>query len=44
MRARVEKDPLVKAVLETFPGAKVTNLRPLERSVNTVHDMTNQKG
>ena len=43
VRARVEKNPLVKAVLETFPGAEVTNLRPLERSVNAVHHITNQK-
>ena len=43
MRARVENDPLVKAVLETFPGAEVTNLRPLEGSVNAMHDMTRQK-
>ncbi|MBC8239221.1 MAG: hypothetical protein H8E30_01975 [Alphaproteobacteria bacterium] len=30
--ADTENDPLVKAVLDTFPGAKVTNVRPLGES------------
>ena len=27
-----ENDPLVRAVMETFPGAKVTDVRPLGHS------------
>ena len=40
---QAENDPLVKAVLETFPGAKVTDMRPLGRSVDAVPDMNTQK-
>ena len=40
---QAENDPLVKAVLETFPGAKVTDMRPLGRSEDAVPDMNTQK-
>ena len=40
---QAENDPLVKAVLETFPGAKVTDMRPLGRSGDAVPDMNTQK-
>ena len=40
---QAENDPLVKAVLETFPGAKVTNMRSLGRSVDAASDMNTQK-
>ena len=40
---QAENDPLVKAVLETFPGAKVTDMRPLGRRVNAVPDMNTKK-
>ena len=39
---QAENDPLVKAVLETFPGAKVTDMRPLGRSVDAVPDTNTQ--
>ena len=40
---QAENDPLVKAVLETFPGAEVTDTRPLGRSVDAVRHMNTQK-
>ena len=30
-----ESDPLVRAVLDTFPGAKVTNVRPLDDGIGS---------